>query len=415
MSNEIVTGLDVGGTKICVVVGRIIPDKRNPEIVGYSSVPSNGLRKGVVVDIEETVSAISAALEEAERMAGVPVDNAVVGVESATIQSQNSKGVIAVSRSDGEISPDDVVRVLEAARAVSVPANREILHVIPRSYKVDDQVGIHDPLGMTGVRLEVEAHVITASTPTIKNLTKCIYQAGLDIDEMVLGVLASSKAVLARNQKEVGVVVVDIGYSTTGVAVFEEGNVLYTSVLPVGASHVTNDIAIGLRTSIDVAEKVKLEEGCAVPAVIPERERIDLKKYGVGDGYYVSRREVAEIIEARMLEIFGMVNDELKKVGRDGMLPAGVVLTGGGSKLVGVIDLAKEAMRLPSQIGLPVNVSGMVDKLSDDPRMVAAVGLMEWASDVILKGSEVIGGSVKKESGDFGLAKIKDWFGQFLP
>ncbi|MFA4930687.1 MAG: cell division protein FtsA [Patescibacteria group bacterium] len=412
MSNDIVTGLDIGGTKVCVVVGHIMPDKKNPEIIGFGCVPTSGLRKGVVVDIEDTVSAISAALEAAERMAGVPVDNAVVGVEGASIQSQNSKGVIAVSRSDGEISVDDIGRVIEAARAVSVPANREILHVIPRSYKVDDQDGIHDPLGMTGVRLEVEAHVITASTPTIKNLTKCIYQAGLDIDELVLGVLASAKAVLTRNQKEVGVVVVDIGYATTGVAVFEEGNVLFTSILPIGASHVTNDIAIGLRTSIEVAEKVKIEEGCAVPAVIPERERIDLKKYGVGDGYYVSKREVAEIIEARMLEILGMVNDELKKVGRDGMLPAGVVLTGGGSMLLGAVDLAKEAMRLPVALGLPINVSGMVEKIIDDPQKVAAVGLMEWAADILVKGVEVRGTSAPVDSG---WVKIRDWFTQFLP
>lgn len=414
MSNEVVTGLDVGGTKVCAVVGHIIPDTNNIEIIGFSRIPSVGLRKGVVVDIEETVSAISAALEEAERMAGVPIDSAVVGVESATIQSQNSRGVIAVSRSDGEISPDDVNRVLEAARAVSVPANREILHVIPRSYKVDDQEGIHDPLGMTGVRLEVEAHVITASTPTIKNLTKCIYQAGLDIDELVLGVLASAKAVLNRNQKEVGVVVVDIGYSTTGLAVFEEGNVLHSTILPIGASHVTNDIAIGLRTSLEVAEKVKIEEGCCIPGIVPERERIDLKKYGVGEDVFVSKREVAEIIEARMLEILGMVNDELKKIGRGGMLPAGVVITGGGSKLYGVIDLAKEALRLPAQMGLSGNISGMIDKIIDDPQMVAAVGLMEWGADILIKGSETVGGA-GKSSTDQGWGKIKDWFSQFLP
>lgn len=414
MSNEIVTGLDIGGTKVCVVVGHILPDKKNPEIIGYGCVPTEGLRKGVVVDIEETVSAISVALESAERMAGFPIDSAFVGVESSSIQSQNSRGVIAIARSDGEISVDDTSRVIEAARAVSVPANREILHVIPRSYKVDDQDGVHDPVGMTGVRLEVEAHVITASTPTIKNLTKCIYQAGLDIDELIVGVLAASKAVLNRNQKEVGVVVVDIGYSTTGVAVFEEGNVLYTSILPIGASHVTNDIAIGLRTAIEVAERVKIEEGCVIPSVISERERVDLKKYGVVDGSYVSRREVAEIIEARMLEIFGMVNDELKKIGRDGMLPAGVVVTGGGSKLMGVIDLAKESLRLPAQIGLPGNISGMIEKIADDPQMVTSVGLMEWGAEALLKGSEGISGG-SKVSNDNGFKKVKEWFSQFLP
>jgi len=414
MTNEIVTGLDIGGTKVCTVVGHILPEKKQPEIIGYGCVPSVGLRKGVVVDIEETVSAISASLEEAERMAGVPVDNAFVGVESSTIQSQNSKGVIAISKSDGEITEDDVSRVIEAARAVSVPANREILHVIPRSYKVDDQEGIYDPIGMTGVRLEVEAHVITASTPSIKNLTKCVYQAGLDIDELILGVLASSRAILNKNQKEVGVLVVDIGYSTTGVAVFEEGNILHTSVLPIGSSHVSNDIAIGLRTSIEIAEKVKLEEGCAVPGVIPERERIDLKKYGVPEGVFVSKREVAEIIEARMLEIFGMVADELKKVGRDGMLPAGVVVTGGGSQLLGAVDLAKEALRLPAQIGLPVNISGMVEKVNEDPRMVTAVGLMQWGAESLVKGTTVNSPSVSGGGGD-SFKKVKDWFGQFLP
>ncbi len=414
MSKEIVAGLDIGGTKVCAVVGHILPDKNEPEIIGYGCVPSSGLRKGVVVDIEETVSAISATLEEAERMAGVPVDNAFIGVDSATIQSQNSKGVIAVSKSDGEISPDDIARVIEAARAVSVPANREILHVIPRSYKVDDQDGIHDPIGMTGVRLEVEAHVITASTPSIKNLTKCVYQAGLDIDELTLGVLASSKAVLNKNQKEVGVVVVDIGYSTTGVAVFEEGNVLHSAVLPIGSSHITNDIAIGLRTSIEVAEKIKVEEGCAIPAVIPERERIDLKKYGVADGIFVSKREVAEIIEARLLEIYGMVSDELKKIGRDAMLPAGVVVTGGGSKLLGAVDLAKESMRLPAQMGLPINVGGMMDKISDDPRMVCAVGLMNWGAEVLIKGENIVSNGQSVSSGE-GWNKVKGWFGQFLP
>ncbi len=414
MTKEIVTGLDIGGTKVCAVVGHIVPEKNVVEVIGYGCVPSHGLRKGVVVDIEETVSAISATLEEAERMAGVPVDNAFIGVDSASIQSQNSKGVIAVAKSDGEISQDDVARVIEAARAVSVPANREILHVIPRSYKVDDQDGVHDPIGMTGVRLEVEAHVITASTPSIKNLTKCVYQAGLDIDELILGVLASSKAVLSKDQKEIGVVVVDIGYGTTGVALYEEGNVLHSTVLPIGSLHVTNDIAIGLRTSIEVAEKVKINEGCAIPSLIPERERIDLKNYGVVDGMFISKREVAEIIEARMLEIFGMVNDELRKVGRDGMLPAGVVVTGGGSKLAGVIDLAKESLRLPAQMGLPINVSGMVENISNDARMVAAVGLMQWGMESIMKGeTNFVAGATKSKSDSWG--KVKDWFGQFLP
>ncbi len=415
MSSEIVTGLDVGGTKVCVVVGHILPDKKYPEVIGYGCVPSVGLRKGVVVDIEETVSAISAALEAAERMSGVPIDNAVVGVESATIQSQNSRGVIAVAKSDGEIASGDINRVIEAARAVSVPANREILHVIPRSYKVDDQDGVHDPVGMTGVRLEVEAHVVTASTPTIKNLTKCVYQAGLDIDELVLSILASSKSILNRNQMEVGSVAIDIGYSTTGVAVFEEGNVLHTCVLPVGASHVTNDIAIGLRTSIEVAEKIKITEGCAIPSVIAERERIDLKKYGVAEGGYVSKREVAEIIEARMLEIYGMVNDELKRIKRDGMLPAGVVVTGGGSKLLGVVDLAKESMRLPAQLGLPINLTGMVEKLNDDPQMVTAIGLMQWAGDILVHGGKSTNNTSTKNIQDGGWGKIKDWLSQFLP
>ena len=259
-SKSMICSLDIGTNKIATLVGQK-KESGEIEISGFGLSPSSGVRKGMVTDIEETISAISASLEEAERMAGTPLEKAILSVGGVQISSANSKGVIAVSRADGEISEDDLMRVIEAAKAVSLPANREILHVIPRIYTVDGQDGVKDPVGMTGIRLEVDAHVVSASTPCIKNLTKCVYQAGLDIEELVFSGIATSSAFLSKQQQEIGAAVIDIGAATTTMAVFEEGNILHSAVLPVGSDHITNDIAIGLRTSIDVAEQIKIKNG----------------------------------------------------------------------------------------------------------------------------------------------------------
>jgi len=294
------------------------------------------------------------------------------------LESLDSKGVIAIPNGN-EISEADVDRVLEAAQAVSIPSNRRILRIIPKAFSVDEQKGIKYPVGMTGIRLEVEAHLVTGLVPAIKNIEKCVHQAGVDIDDIIPNGLAAAEAVLSKRQKELGVVVIDIGSGGTSVVVFEEGTTLHTATVPVGGESVTNDIAIGLRTSIDTAEKIKIEYGSCNPDDINDRETIDLSLISKIDAQTVSKRHMAEIIQARYHEIFILVKDELAKINRDGMLPAGVVLTGAGVKMPGVIDLARETLNLPVQIGFPQNFEGVVDKI-DDPAYATAIGLALWGS-----------------------------------
>jgi cell division protein FtsA len=401
-------GLDIGSSKIATIVGTI-DESGVPGILGTGVAPSSGLRKGVVIDVEETVSAISASLEQAERVSGIHVDRVIISVNGSHISSLNSKGVIAVGRADGEISQEDISRVIEAAQAVSIPTNREIIHVIPRIFTVDGHEGIKDPVGMNGVRLEAETHIITGSTPIIKNLTKCVYQAGLNIDDMVLSPLAAARATLGKRQRELGSVLVDIGGGTTGVAVFEEGDILYTGILPIGAAHVTNDIAIGLRTSLEVAEKIKLEHGYAQAEGVSEKDKITVADEATNDVVETTKRQVAEIIEARMEELFSMVRADLKKVGRDALLPAGVVLTGGGAKLPGLVDLAKEELRLPAQIGVPSGVKGIVDTI-EDPAYATGVGLLLWAFDNYEEGVQP-----RVQQLGSGVGRAKRWFRNFLP
>ena len=371
---DIYIGLDVGSTKVCCVVGLIDEEGSHPSVIGVGTAPVTGMRKGEVVDIEDTVSSITAAVDEAERISGVAIDRATIGIDGAHVSSLNSSGVIAVGRADQEISVDDVRRAEEAASAVQLPPNREVIQMFPRSFNVDGQTNIKDPVGMNGVRLEVETHIVTGATPAIKNLHRSIYQAGIDIEGQVLVPLAAARAVLTKKQMELGVAVVDIGGGTTGIAVYEEGEVLYSSVLPVGASHVTNDIAIGLRTDIEVAEKIKLKYVKAGLKRINASERIRIEELGNEDAI-ISKRDLYDMAEARLEEIFQMVGDELAKIGKAGMLPAGIVLTGGGAKMAGIDELAKELLKLPVTIGKPSGLTGLIDKVSDSA-FAAPVGLM---------------------------------------
>lgn len=374
--HSIIVGLDVGTTKVAVCVGQLQEDILN--VVGFGTAPNSGLRKGVVADVEETVSAISAALDEAERMSGIPIDSAYVSIGGTHISSANSKGVIAVSRADGEIAEADMERALEAARAVALPPNREIIHVLPKTYVIDGQEGVKDPVGMSGIRLEVETMVVGGATSAIKNLSKCVYQAGLEMNGLVFSPLATAKGLLSKRQKENGVILIDMGAGTTTYVIYEEGEVLRTNVLPVGSTHITNDIAIGLRTNLELAEKIKLRYGVASPTMVRESEKIDLSELDEKENQRIARRYVGEIIEARLNEIFGMIRDDLSAIDREGMLPAGVILTGGGSKLEGLVDYVKETLKLPVQIGTPLlEISGLVDKL-DDPSYATCIGLMIW-------------------------------------
>lgn len=403
---EIFVGLDIGSFKITTVVGKA-DEEGELNIIGIGTSFNTGVRKGIVTEIEETVSGISESMETAERMAGVQLDSATININGGHISSFNSKGVVAVGKANQEVTFEDTVRVDEAAQAVQIPTNKEILHVIPRIYSVDGQEGVKDPIGMTGVRLEGEVQIVLVSQPAVKNLKKSVSQAGIAIEDIIASPLATSKAVVSKREKELGCVVIDIGASTTGIIVYEDERPLYTSVLPVGSAHITNDIAIGLRTSIDVAEKVKLKYGTSLPKTVPEKEKIDLSEIDMNEEGIIPRKHVAEIIEARLGEMFNMVKNELRKIKRDGQLPAGAILSGGGSKLQDIDAIAKNVLKLPCVIGKPHNLKGMVDKVYD-PRFSAAVGLMLYQFEE----NEHMGGS--KQVG-VAFNKIKKVFKTFMP
>ncbi len=405
--DNIFIGLDVGSTKVTCIVGMQEEEATHPSVIGVGVAPAEGMRKGVVVDVEETVSSITAAVDEAERISGVPIDRATIGIDGAHVASQNSTGLIAVGRVNQEITLEDVRRAEEAATVVQLPPNREIIQMFPRSFNVDDQTNVKDPVGMNGVRLEVEAHIITGATPAIKNLQRAIYQAGIDIEGQVMVPLAAARAVLSKKQLELGVVLVDIGGGTTGIAVYEEGEVLYSSVLPVGAAHITNDIAIGLRTDIEIAEKIKRKYVKAHTPRSSASEKLHIEE--LGDDGVISRRDLANIVDARLEEIFHMIRIELKQIGKDGMLPGGVVLTGGGAKLAGIEEAAKRGLELPVAIGQPSGLSGLVDKVSD-PAFAAPVGLM--LENMAYAGTGPIGGGDRL--GDT-VDRIRKTLRNFLP
>lgn len=411
----IITGLDIGSTTIRVAVGQIKPEDKSIHIIGAAEAPAEGISKGVVTSIEDAVASVSQALEKVERMTGIPVEHAFVSLNGAHVLSQDSHGVVAVAKANGEIAEDDVKRVIEAAQTVATPPNYEILHVIPRQFTVDNQTGIKDPLGMTGIKLEVDAQIILGLTSQVKNLTKVIYRTGVDIDELVIGVLAASESVLTKRQKELGVALLNLGGLTTGVMVFEEGEVLHTKILPIGAGHITNDIAIGLRTSVDLAERIKTEHGTAQPEDVAKHEEIDLAKLDPNEGVRVSRREVAEIIQARLEEIFSMVNQELKHIDRQGSLPAGIVITGGGSKLPGLVDMAKQTFALPASVGQPAQFQTAIDKVYE-PVFATAVGLVMWGAEA----QRGVGVGDKVFIPSFSAVadvtdKMKKWFKNLMP
>lgn len=408
-----IVGLDVGSSNIRLAVAQQKPDSQSFQILGVGQVKSLGIRRGVVVDLEEAVKNIKEAILIAERTSGMPVDSAIISLGGSHLSCRPSKGVIAVSRADGEISKEDADRAVSAAAAVSLGANREIIQVVPRRFCVDNESGIKDPIGMNGVRLEVDTLIIDASSPFIRNLIKIIGEAKLETEMLVPSPLAAARAVLDKRQKELGVLVLDMGGGTTGFTVFEEGDILDICVLPVGSSHITNDLAIGLRTSIDVAERIKLEYGSVLPDEINRHDTIDLEKMG-GEPAQISRQKVAEIIEARVSEIFDLIYKRLKQIDRAGLLPSGVVLVGGGAKLPGLVDLAKERLRLPSQIGFPIQFEGVVEQI-DDPCFATVLGLILWAGDqgqeLKIRKSKIF----KMPAMPSFMGQVKTWLKGFMP
>jgi len=382
MKDRLLAGLDLGTSHIRIAIGQVSvgPDKRPTlRIIGATEVESRGIARGNVTSLEDVVSAISSCLEQAERQVGLPISDASVGIGGATISTQISKGVIGVSRPEGDIRAEDVARAIEAARAFVNPANQDVLHVLSRGFSVDGQSGIRDPIGMQGIRLEVDVQIVQGLSSHIRNLTNAVFRTGLDITELVFVPLAVAEAVTTARQRELGVCVVSIGAATTGIAVYENGDLVHAVVLPIGADHITSDIAIGLRTSLEAAERIKCQYGTALVEDVPTHgAEIDLAEFGAEHSEIVPLRYVAEIIEARTEEIFEKVENELKRIDRSGMLPAGVVLTGGGSRLPGMVDVGKRMLRLPCSMGR-ITMQSTMPEVIEDPSFSTALGLVLWS------------------------------------
>ncbi len=375
---NMVVGLDIGSSKVSVIVGEV-GQEGLIQVIGFGAVESSGIRKGNVIDIENTVNAIEEAIENAEQMSGREIHGGYVGITGVSISSLNNSGVVAVSSPDQEIIQDDVERVLQAARVVALPHDRKIVHVIPRQYIVDGNESILDPVGMVGSRLEVETHIVTIAHAALQNIVKCCERAGFYPEELVLNGYASGGAVLHPAEKELGVVVVDIGAGTTDVALFDQGTLWYTAVLPMGGDYITSDLAVGLRTPLVQAEIIKKEDGGTLPALTSDSEFIDVPSVGGRDTYKVSKKMIASIIEPRMQEIIGLVKNKLESSGYPGMLPGGIVLTGGAALTDGVAELAVELLEKPVRVGYPEGVHGLSDVVHS-PEYATGVGLLLYGS-----------------------------------
>jgi cell division protein FtsA len=370
-NSDVIVGIDFGTTKICVVVGRMTSD--GIEIIGVGKEPSLGIRKGVVVNIPHTVESIKKAVEVAEMMSGVDITRAYVGIAGGHIKGFNSAGVVAVK--DKEITQQDVDRAIDAAKAVAVPLDREVIHVIPQEYRINDEEGVKDPIGMAGVRLEAKIHVVTGAVSSAQNIIKCANQAGINVVDIVLEPLASSEAALTPDERELGVALVDIGGGTTDIALFARGSVIHTGVIAMGGNHITNDIAVGLRCSIQDAEKIKVASGCAMSSQFASDDVIEVPALGGAKRREISRSVLAKIIEPRVEEIFSLVAREIAQSGQRHLLSTGMVLTGGASLLQGTPELAEFLMEMPVRRGAPHGVSGLVDVVSS-PMYSTAVGLL---------------------------------------
>jgi len=404
--SNVIVGLDIGTTKTCAIVGEVTEQGIN--IVGIGSHPSEGLRKGVVVNIDSTVESIRKAVEDAERMSGCEIHSVYVGLAGGHIKGQNSLGIVAVKGS--EVDEEDVHRAIEASRAVAIPLDRQILHALPQSYIVDEQDGVRDPVGMSGVRLEAKVHIVTGASTSIQNVVKSVNRVGLDVEELVLEQLASSEAVLSPDEKDLGVALLDIGGGTTDIAVFYEGSIKHTAVIPAGGNYLTSDIATGLRTPMAEAEKLKIKYGCAYMPLIPKDELIEVPSVGGREAREVSRQILGRIIEPRMEEILNLAYKEIVRSGFEDILAAGIVLTGGTAITEGAIELAEQLFNMPVRRGSPSGMGGLTEVVNS-PMYATGVGLLLYGSrrlsrdDLRRVNVGALGGMAKK---------IKKWFLEFF-
>ncbi len=374
---RLLVGLDIGTSKVVAIVGEL-QDDGSVEVIGFGMHPSRGLKKGVVVNIESTVTSIQRAVEEAELMAGCEIHAVYTGIAGSHVRSLNSHGIVAIR--DREVTRSDVDRVIDAARAVAIPADQKILHVLPQEYIIDGQEGIREPIGMSGVRLEARVHMVTGSASAAQNIVKCVQRCGLEVEDIVLEQLASSHAVLTDDEKELGVCLVDIGGGTTDLAVFNSGAIRHTAVIPIAGDQVTNDIAISLRTPTQYAEEIKIKYACALSQLAAADESIEVPSVGDRPSRRLARQTLAEVVEPRYEELFGLIRDELRRSGFEEMVAAGVVLTGGSAKMEGAVELAEEVFHMPVRLGLPQHVRGLGDVVRN-PIHATGVGLLLYARD----------------------------------
>ena len=407
---DLIVGLDIGTTKVCVIIGGF-NDSGQLEITGVGTTPSRGLRRGVVINIETTVRSIAAAVEAAEMMSGREVISVYTGIAGGHIEGINSRGVVAVTGRGREITREDVDRVIDAAKAVVIPMDREVLHVIPQEFVVDDQGGIKNPIGMVGVRLEAEVHIITGAVTSAQNIVKCVNRAGFKVNDIVLEPLASSKAVLTQDEKELGVLLIDIGGGTTDVLLHLEGAPYHTEVLSVGGDQVTNDISIMLKTPLEAAEKIKVQAGCCYAPLVQEDEEVHIPGVGGRPPRTIMRSELVEIVQPRMAEILGMIREQIDRKGYLNILGGGVVVTGGGSLLTGTAELATEIFNLPARTGYPVKLGGLVEEYYN-PMYATGVGLV--LSGAARRDVDYMDTSSSEKTFSSVWDRMRNWFKEFF-
>jgi cell division protein FtsA len=415
MAHRTIVGIDVGTTKVCTIVAQV-QDSGRANILGVGLTPSKGLDKGVVVNIDDAVNAIATSVEKAERLSGYRIGTAFVGVAGRHISSLNSRGVVAVARSDHEITRNDIARAVEAAQSVAIPTQREVIHVIPRAYVVDGHEGIRDPIGMSGFRLEVETHIVTGEVMAIQNLIKSVQKAGVEIDDLVLQPLASGEAVLTADDKDRGVVLVDIGGGTTDIAVFVQGGIWHTSVIPVGGNHFTNDIVLVQQTPPNTAEYLKLKYGSAVAEEPTDQasDIIEAEGFAPGERQQISRNLLNQIIQARAEEVIELIYNEVRRSGYEGLLPAGIVLTGGSSQLPRFDELMRDMLGIPVRIGAPTELTGLSDSI-DTPPYATGVGLLRWGARHGLAMLNSPSAAADRNGWGSAYERFKGWLREFLP
>ncbi|MEK7151389.1 MAG: cell division protein FtsA [Patescibacteria group bacterium] len=412
MRQHLITGIDIGNHAIKTVIAELNQETLRPQIVGVGTSPSNGLRRGMVFDMEECVNNIRDSVKKAESISGTKVTNAYISLNGLHIHNQLSRGVIVVSRADNEITQNDINRVIDAASTINLPPNREIIHTIPKKFIIDGQEHVKNPLGMRGVRLEAEVILIDGLSPHIRNLAKCVNANNIEVSEFVFAPLATSKSVLDKHQREHGVLCIDFGGGVSSLALFHEGDLIHTAILPIGSRHITNDLAIAFRTSMDKAEEIKCHHGIIGPEQITKKDKLDLSEILGEDDFVIPRAQIAKIIDSRVSELFDFISDEIKRTSRDYILPAGVILAGGGANLNGLSSFTKDRLRLAVKTAQKYTIDGLADQLSD-PALAVAVGLVLWGFEKEFSGNKMALGA--RMSSFEGIQKLSKWFKNFLP